>query len=71
MWWVYLLKNKSEAFEIFKNFYACIENDAQSHIGTIFTYNGKKYNSNEFENYLHQPGIKDQTTLFYNPNIME
>jgi len=41
MCWVYLLKNKSEAFETFKNFHAWIENDAQSHISSIQTDNGK------------------------------
>ena len=38
---VCLLKNKSEAFETFKNFHAWIENDAQSHIRYIHTNNGK------------------------------
>ena len=33
MCWVYLLKNKSDAFQTFKNFHAWIENDAQTHIG--------------------------------------
>jgi len=41
MCWVYLLKNKSNVFQTFKNFHACIENDAQSHIGSIRTDNGK------------------------------
>ena len=52
MCWVYLLKNKSDAFQTFKNFHAWIENYAQYHIGSIFTNNGKEYTSNEFENYL-------------------
>eukprot|EP00253_Pinus_taeda_P002192 PITA_02192 len=67
MCWVYLLKNKSDAFQTFKNFHAWIENDAQSHIGSIRTANGKEYTSNEFENYLRQHGIKHQTTVPYNP----
>lgn len=41
MFLVYLLKNKSEAFEIFKNFNAWIKNDAQSHIGSIHIDSGK------------------------------
>ena len=40
MCWVYLLKNKYDAFQTFKNFRTCIENDAQSHIGSIHTDNG-------------------------------
>eukprot|EP00253_Pinus_taeda_P027385 PITA_27385 len=65
--WVYLLKNKSDAFQTFKNFHKWIENDAQCHIGSIRTDNGKEYTSNEFENYLRQHGIKHQTTVPYNP----
>ena len=41
MWWIYLLKNKSDAFQTFKNFHAWTENDAQSHIGSIHIDNGK------------------------------
>ena len=41
MCWVYLLKNKYDAFQRFKNFHACIENDAQSNIGSLCTDNGK------------------------------
>ena len=67
MCWVYLLKNKSDAFQTFKNFHKWIENDAQSHIGSIRTDNGKEYTSNEFEHYLRQHGIKHQTTVPYNP----
>ena len=67
MCWVYLLKNKSDAFQTFKNFHKWIENDAQSHIGSIRTDNGKEYTSNEFEQYLRQHGIKHQTTVPYNP----
>eukprot|EP00253_Pinus_taeda_P011167 PITA_11167 len=67
MCWVYLLKKKSDAFLTFKNFHKWIENDAQSHIGSIRTDNGKEYTSNEFEKYLRQHGIKHQTTVPYNP----
>eukprot|EP00253_Pinus_taeda_P034051 PITA_34051 len=67
MCWVYLLKNKSNAFQTFKNFHTWIENDAQSHIGSIHTDNGKEYTSNEFENYLCQHGIKHQTIVPYSP----
>ena len=46
------LKKKTDSFETFKNFHAWVENDAQSHIGSIHTNNGKKYTSNQFENYI-------------------
>eukprot|EP00253_Pinus_taeda_P033630 PITA_33630 len=67
MCWVYYLKNKSDAFQTFKNFHTWIENYAQSHIGSIRIDNGKEYTSNEFENYLRQHGIKHQTIVPYNP----
>ena len=41
MCWVYLLKNKFDAFQTFKNFHAWIENDAQTHIGSLCIDNGK------------------------------
>eukprot|EP00253_Pinus_taeda_P029619 PITA_29619 len=67
MCWVYLLKKKSDSFQTFRNFHKWIENDAQPHIGSIHTDNGKEYTSNEFENYLCQHEIKHQTTTPYNP----
>jgi transposase InsO family protein len=67
MCWVYLLKDKSQAFETFKNFHVWIQNEAQSHIGTLCTDNGREYTSNEFENYLRQHGIQHQTIVPYNP----
>ena len=41
MCWVYLLKNKSDAFQTFNNFHAWIENHAKTHIGSLRTDNGK------------------------------
>jgi transposase InsO family protein len=70
MCWVYLLKDKSQAFETFKIFHVWIQNEAQSRIGSLHTDNGKEYTSNEFESYLHQHGIKHQTTVPYNPQQM-
>ena len=41
MCWVYILKNKFDAFETFKDFHAWIENDAHTHIGSLHIDNGK------------------------------
>jgi len=71
MCWVYLLKNKSDAFQTFKNFRTWIKNYAQSHIGSIFIDNGKEYTSNEFENYLRQHGIKIKKLCLIIPNRTE
>ena len=67
MCWVYLLKTKYEAFQTFKDFHAWIENQAQSHIGTLRIDNGKEYTSKDFEHYLCQHGIAHQTSVPYNP----
>jgi hypothetical protein len=64
---VYLLKDKSQTFETFKNFHVWIQNEAHSRIGSLCTYNGREYTSNEFEIYLFQHGIKHQTKFPYNP----
>ena len=68
MCWVYLLKTKSKAFQTFKNFHAWIENQAQSHIGTLCTDNGNEYTFNTFEDYLRQHGITHQTLVPQNLN---
>ena len=44
---VYLIKKKDEAYEIFKKVHLWIQNEAQSHISTLHTNNGKEYTSNE------------------------
>jgi transposase InsO family protein len=67
MRWVYLLKDKSQAFETSKNFHVLIQNEAQSRIGSLCTIDRREYASNEFENHLRQQGIKRQTTVPYNP----
>ena len=60
---VYLLKHKSQAFY----FHVWIENEEQSHIDTFHTNNGGEYTLNKFESYLCQHGIKQQSTIPYNP----
>ena len=67
MWRVYLFKKKYEAFQTLTNFHAWIENEAQSHIRTLHTNNGKEYTSNHFEFYLFQHGIAHKTIVSYNP----
>ena len=52
MCWVYLLKTKSKSFQTFNNYHAQIGNQAQAHIGTFHSNNGKGYMSNEFEDYI-------------------
>lgn len=67
MCWVYLLKEKSQVFDVFKKFHLFITNEAQLNIGAIRIDNGGEYTSLGFEIYLQENGIKHQTTLSYNP----
>ena len=67
MFWVYLLKAKSQAFDTFINFHLWIKNEAQLNIGTLRIDNGGEYTSQDFEKYLQENGIKHQTTVPYNP----
>jgi len=43
MCWVYLLKEKSKAFDTFKNFHLRIKNETQLNIGTLRSDNGGEY----------------------------
>jgi hypothetical protein len=64
------LKDKSHDFETSKNFHVWIQNEDQSRIGSLHNDNGREYTSNDFEIYLRQHGIKNQTIVPYNPHIM-
>ena len=48
MCWVYLLKEKYQAFDTFRNFYLWIKNETQLNIGTLRTDNGGEYASQYF-----------------------
>ena len=65
--WVYLLKEKSQAFETFKNFYLWIKNETQLNIGTLISDNVGEYTFKYFEKYLQDNGIKHQKSVPYNP----
>ena len=67
MCWVYLLKEKSQVFDMFKKFHLLITNEAQLTVGTIRIDNGGEYTSHAFETYLQENAIKHQTTIPYNP----
>ena len=58
MCWVYLLKDKSKAFETLKNIHVWIQNEAQTKIGILCIDNGGEHTSNDYENYLLQHGVQ-------------
>lgn len=63
---VYMLRNKSEAFEKFKIFQAQAERTHGRKIKSLRTDNGGEYCSKEFAAFLQQQGIEHQTTVPYN-----
>ena len=60
--WVYLLKEKSKAKEIFKNFNAMINTQFQTKIQIFCTNNGTEYFNSILGPYLHEHGIIHQSS---------
>jgi hypothetical protein len=65
--WVYLLKEKSGAFESFKNFKALVEKESGNSIQCLRTDRGGEYLSNTFNEFCSAEGIKRQLTAAYTP----
>ena len=64
--WIYFLKHKSETFDKFKEFKALIENQTSTHIRIIRSDNGAEYESNEFDDFCREAGIKKALIVPYN-----
>ena len=60
--YVYLMKNKSESFEKFKEYKNEVENQLDKRIKALRTDRGGEYFSNEFNTYLKDCGIIPQLT---------
>ncbi|GAU15733.1 hypothetical protein TSUD_235460 [Trifolium subterraneum] len=65
--WVYVLKEKSEAFETFKNFKALVEIESGCVIQMLRTDRGGEFTSNVFNEFCKTKGIKRQLTTAYTP----
>ena len=61
------MKDKSEAYVIFKSFHQIINNVFQSSIHVLRLDNGREYFSNELNHYLTKHGIIHQSSCPYNP----
>ena len=61
--YVYLMKQKSEAFEKFKAFRAEVENQSGKHIKAIRSDCGGEYLLGNFKDYLTQNGIVSHLTV--------
>ena len=65
--WIYFLKQKSEAFGVFKTFKALVEKQSGRELKALRSDQGGEYMSGEFEAFLKDNGIKHQLTVSYSP----
>lgn len=65
--WVYMLKQKSEAFSAFKKFKLIVENRVNQKIKIFRTDRGGEFCSNEFEKFCEDTGIQRHYTAPYTP----
>jgi len=65
--WSLLLKEKSEAFNKFKSFKACVEQETGATIKTFRTDRGGEFVSQEFQAFCDASGIKRHLTAPYSP----
>jgi transposase InsO family protein len=65
--WLYLMKNKSEVFSHFQEFYNFVENQFNAKIKIFRTDNGTEFVNQNFSNFFKQKGILHQTTCVYTP----
>jgi len=64
---IYYLKHKYEAFDMFKEFNALIENQTRKKIKIFKFDNGGEYISDKFIDFCKKEGIKKETIVPYNP----
>jgi len=65
--WIYLLNEKSEAFNKFKDFKTLIEKEAGTSIKCLRTDRGGEFNSKELTEFCNEHGINRQLTTAYTP----
>lgn len=64
---IYLMKNKYEVIDKFKEFKEMVENQLERKIKILRSDNGTEYLNNEFKRYCIENGIKHQTSNVYTP----
>ena len=63
----YIIKNKSEVFQRFREWKAQVERSSQKKIKIFLSDNGGEYTCSEFATYLIQEGIKHEFTTPHTP----
>lgn len=66
--WVYLLKQKSEAFAYFKNFKAPVEKQSGYPVKILRIDRGGEFTTNEFTDFCAKNGIQRQLIATYTPH---
>jgi hypothetical protein len=64
---LHLMKQKSEAEDLFIKFAAFVKTTTGNDVMTLRTDNGSEYGSSSFKNWLENSGIVHQTTTVYTP----
>ena len=65
--WLYLLKDKSEVFSQFLDFYKFIENQFEAKLKIFRSDNGTEFVNQNFSKFFKEKGISHQTTCVYTP----
>jgi transposase InsO family protein len=66
--WIYILKEKSKAFETFKLFKILVKKESGCLIKCLRSDRGGEYTSAEFNEFCNSNGIRRQLTTFYTPH---
>lgn len=64
---MYILKNKSKVFNVFKNFLPIAEKQSGHKLKILRLDNGGEYKSGEFSNFYKSHGIRRQFSVPYTP----
>nr|ABW74566.1 integrase [Boechera divaricarpa] len=67
MSWVYFLKSKGEAFDMFKNFKALVEKQSEQQVKVLRTDRGGEFTSTKFNQFCEKEGIHHELTTAYTP----
>ena len=67
MCWVYFLRNKSDALNVFKKFKAFVELQNRYKLKKLRSDRSGEYTSNEFQEFYVKQGMERQLTIAYAP----
>lgn len=65
--WLYVLKNKSEAFQKFREWHTLVGNEIGTKLKVLRTDNGLEFVSEQFNEFCRKIGIKRHKTIPHTP----